>query len=128
MRMLECEMFPIAVILVTDEAEYYKLTKKAKTHDGYPGTGAACTISYSGGDQGVVALVVVGDYSESLPEEINSLLTHEAVHIKQFLFEEIGEDTIGAETEAYAIQYFSNYLIKEFWYRENKKDKVHEQS
>lgn len=128
MRMLECEMFPIVVVLVTDEAEFYKITKKAKVQDGYPGTGAACTINYSGGDQGVICLVVLGDTSESLPEEINSLLVHEAVHIKQFLFEEIGEERIGMETEAYAVQYFSNYLIKEFWYRENKKDKVHEQS
>ncbi len=123
MRMLECEMFPIVLILVTEEADFYKLTKRARTQDSYPGTGAACTINYSGGDQGVICLVALGDTSESLPEEINSLLIHESVHVKQFLFEEIGEDKIGAETEAYATQYFANYLIKEYWFRQSRKGK-----
>jgi len=123
MRMLKCEIFPLALVLEDDEKTFYKLTEKAKEAGAFPTAGAATTISYSGDGIGVIVLVALGDTSEDLEGETESILTHEAVHVKQFLFESIGEDHPGVETEAYLVQYLANYLIKEWHYRQIKKQK-----
>ncbi len=51
------------------------------------------------------------DYSWS---DVASCLAHEAVHVKQVLLEEIGEDSPGREEEAYIIQNTVLYLMEEY--------------
>lgn len=37
--------------------------------------------------------------------EVAALICHEAVHISDWIFEDIGEDKVGMETRAYLVQY-----------------------
>ena len=128
MRMLQCEFFPITVLLVDDEKEFLKLTRKvAPPGPTFPPPGAASTISFGTTQSATIAMVVLGETDELEDEEVESILTHEAVHVKQFLFESIGEEHVGVETEAYAVQYFSDYLIREWTYRQNRRAKKNEQ-
>jgi hypothetical protein len=108
---------------VTTEKEYSKLIDKETCPYDFPTWGTASTISFTGEHTGAVVLVSVGDTSDLEDEEVESILTHEAVHVKQFLFESIGEKTPGIETEAYTVQYFTDYLIREWHYRQSKKGK-----
>jgi len=123
MRMLKGEIFPFALVLVDNEEEFYKLTAKEEKAGPFPLPGAATTLNYSGDGIGSIILVALGSLEDSEPGEAESILTHEAVHVKQFVLEDIGEDNPGVETEAYFIQYIANYLIKELHYRQAKQAK-----
>jgi hypothetical protein len=122
MRQLKCEMFPVTLILVTDEKEYTQLLKKSACEASFPPSGEAITIDF-----GSIVIVVLGDVHDALELgyglEVDSILVHEAVHVAQFLFRYIDEREIGVEEEAYAIAYFATYLMKEWRYRQSKKPK-----
>src|SRR3970040_470244 len=103
MRMLKGEIFPFALVLVDNEEEFYKLTAKEEKAGPFPLPGAATTLNYSGDGIGSIILVALGSLEDSEPGEAESILTHEAVHVKQFVLEDIGEDNPGGETEGYFI-------------------------
>lgn len=131
MRSLHCDIFPVTLIFIDNETEFDRIMRKAQGSADmlaearcFPTPGCAHTIALSGNGIGLVTLVTLGDFSEVPEEDIESILTHEAVHVWQFLKEAIGEDTPGCETEAYAIQYFARYLIQEFHYRQDKRAKA----
>ena len=46
------------------------------------------------------------------PVEIYGLLVHEAVHCKQHVFENMGEDQPGAEQEAYLVQHIAQTFMR----------------
>ena len=97
--------------LVTSEKQFKRLTKKLGIYDSsYMPSGAlACCSIYE--EQGI-AIVCLKE--EAAPEEIISLLIHEAVHLWQAHCRWIGEDKPGDETEAYAIQKIASELIREY--------------
>lgn len=55
-------------------------------------------------DQGLVAVVCVGDVSRCSPVGVAALLVHEAVHVWQAFCEHAGEKSPSDEFEAYSIQ------------------------
>lgn len=44
---------------------------------------------------------------------VPAVLAHEATHVWQYAKEKIGEEKPGSEVEAYAIQYFTECMLKE---------------
>lgn len=55
--------------------------------------------------------------------QISAILAHEAVHVSDYIFENIGEDKPGMETRAYLVQYIlqqSLYSLDEFLKRKKK--------
>lgn len=67
--------------------------------------------------------VVCMDYPEDHPfEEVLGMLVHEAVHIWQNWCDHLGEHSPGAEQEAYAVQAFSQALVKAYmdWAKQTK--------
>lgn len=125
MRSLACELFPAVIILCTSEKQYHTIMIKADGRRGeFPEPGAA-SATYCGAEgAGLVVLVALGDTEGTTDREVESILMHEAVHAKQFIFEAIGEECPGAETEAYTIQYLADYLIGEWHYRKDRQSKA----
>jgi hypothetical protein len=84
------------------------------------GFGATCNIFHCQ-DGEKIALVCMGDTKGFTREEIYGLLTHEAVHIWQYVKEDINETRPGMEQEAYAIQAIAQSLMTS--YRDQKQAK-----
>jgi len=99
--------------LVTSEAEYIKALKDCgilNPSDWCPHHARTHTLKNKQGQAVcIVAIKVMGD-----PIETACLLVHEAVHVWQEYCEDIGEDSPGAEQEAYAIQAISQRLMTEY--------------
>lgn len=55
-------------------------------------------------ESGICCIVCMDGYQEHSPVEIAGLLVHEAVHVWQRYCESMGEESPGAEQEAYGIQ------------------------
>ena len=63
------------------------------------------------------AIVCVGNSRGKSREQIYALLTHEAVHIWQYIKENLGEDDPSHEFEAYAIQAITQNLTTAYFGR-----------
>ena len=72
------------------------------------------TAHYIDADSGFSCVVCMRGYEGRSPIEVAGLLVHEAVHIWQVYAERLGEESPGAEQEAYAIQCISQELMAEF--------------
>lgn len=55
--------------------------------------------------------------------QIAALICHEAVHVSDWIFEEIGEDKVGMETRAYLVQYIVQQTLYELDNYLKKRDK-----
>jgi hypothetical protein len=75
--------------------------------------GKGATTQFMTGPQGVSALVCIFDHSHE-PEQIYSLLAHEAVHIFQEIKDRMGEKSPSVEFEAYSIQAICQNLFYEY--------------
>lgn len=122
MRHLNCQIFPAKIVLIDTEEEFEVYMKKYPEFK-YPSWGTGVALALDSCQHGLILLVVLGDTTDIAERETESILTHEAVHAKQELFKAIGEKNPGKETEAYTVQYLSNYLINEWHYRKNKRNK-----
>jgi len=116
-RTLGYHMYPVELVYIDDEIEFHKIMTKFKDPIPFPPSGAAITIKYDTVSHGTIIIVVLGDYSDQLNSATDSILTHEAVHVWQFVKQAICEKRPGAECEAYAIQFYTRYLTNEFYYR-----------
>lgn len=126
MRMLESEFFPMRLMLVADEEEFEKLIEKLPKADlsygkYFPPRGSGVTIAFDT-PRGLIVLVAIGDLEELEDDEALSILTHEAVHVWQFTAKAMRVKNPDNETEAYAIQYYARYLVKEFRYHQGKRN------
>ena len=65
-------------------------------------------------DQGLGAVVCLGDVSRRSLVDVAALLVHEAVHVWQAFCEDIGEKSPSDEFEAYSIQSISHELLSAF--------------
>ncbi len=65
-------------------------------------------------DGKVTAVVCLKGWQGRNPIEVAGLLVHEAVHVWQEYADGIGEETPGAEQEAYAIQAIAQELMADF--------------
>lgn len=68
-----------------------------------------------GSHNAIVSLNVVACREKTLTQnQIRSLLSHEAVHVVQHLFEEIGEKSPGIESQAYFVQAVTQFLLNQY--------------
>jgi hypothetical protein len=87
----------------------------------FPGPHSAVTITAVTPQYGLVAIVAFGNYSNTTMIEVISTFFHEAVHVQQAVFRYVGGSDFSDETEAYGIEYYGRYLLKEYLYRKQKK-------
>lgn len=110
-----CPPMPFLCLVMTPD-ELAAVERKLGTCGAlFPASGAH-TLTYDRKDgRGITCVVAL---AETLAKrdliQIQALLVHEAVHIWQKHAADIGEDFPGAEQEAYAIQYLSEALLREF--------------
>lgn len=127
-EILTCEMFPVKLALITERDNFFEIADNLD-EDGFecaryfPPAKSAHTMAIEAHNMGLVILVTLGDPEDSAEEETESILTHEAVHVWQFVKKAIREKKAGIETEAYAIQYYARWLIQQFHYRQQQAKK-----
>lgn len=63
-------------------------------------------------DNGLTAIIAMPKPKGRSPEQIAGLLAHEAVHVAQELWENIGERRPGAEAEAYFVQMITQCCLQ----------------
>lgn len=117
-----CDLLPrISIALVHS-------SKKARRYLGQYGVDAelgsrgARTVSFSNGFE-TKNLVIMHDRGGE-PEQQYALLAHEAVHVAQRYFEDIGEEDPSEELRAYAVQAVTQHLVYEHrkWLKKSKKN------
>lgn len=100
--------------LVLTEKDFKSELKRMKmNHVDYiknPQSHAVCQF-FEGKDGKRIVLVCLREGMKFSAVEIYGLLVHEAVHIFQDWCEHVGENSVGKETQAYAIQSISQELI-----------------
>lgn len=105
--------------LVTNEAAYYRACEEFGVPRADHGTatdrGAAAVTFFKEQD---VAIVCILGWETKSGIEIAGLLVHEATHIVQRHFRDIGEHEPSDEFQAYAIQRVSQNLMESFWRKE----------
>lgn len=127
MQQLQFPIYPLFLIFIRDEEEYEKIATKmdnagADVRRSYPFPGEGCGITVSISTPYLfIVLVAVGDGDTVSYNEMVNIITHESVHVKQYLFESIGEKNPGLEVEAYTVQYIARTLIK-FYNKEVEKE------
>ena len=80
----------------------------------------ATTHFFTLGNKNRVAIVCVGNSRGKSREQMQALLTHEAVHLWQRIKEDMGEDRPSHEFEAYAIQTISQNLATAYFGRRKR--------
>jgi hypothetical protein len=109
--------------LCLSEKEFLKAMKylKIKRPPQWINDGATATTTIVTRPSGKkICVVSVKDWEGANPVGVASTLVHEAVHIWQEYAERIGEKVPGDEQEAYAVQWISHTLMKEFARRMKK--------
>ena len=101
----------------TSEKAYKKYMRKLAIAD-YPefvtsGAGAT-THFYTNDDCNRIALVCMTTRDDLVPAQYAAMITHECVHVWQEA-EELMRETVKGEVEAYAIQYFTQRMLEDFW-------------
>jgi len=115
------------LIFIDNEKDFYELTNRFNLNEGYsdsvqyPTEYAAHTMSFSLSGLGHAVFVTLGNTKNRSDQNIACVMAHEATHVKQFCLEYIGEENVGAETEAYMVEYFLQYLLSEIEWRKNNK-------
>lgn len=108
---------PVAIGFVPNKSAWKKSMKGLNCNEPWPMTnnsvGHTQWLHNSITGEAVI-LVSLTDKHERDAFEIISTITHEAVHVWQFLCQSIGEKSPGIEMEAYAIQHIAGELIKAF--------------
>ena len=102
--------------LCLSEREYLRVCRHLDFADPphWIGAGAARTHIFERGDR-LVAVVCMGDARlDKEPIQIAALLVHEALHVKQHLFDSMCEHTPSAEFEAYTVQAIAQELMYEY--------------
>ena len=111
--------FPGTYALCLSKKEYEQTLKQlnvvADPKTAWLIDGAAATTHYfvpESGGMARVCIVCLGDRAGKSVEQVNAILTHEAVHIWQEIRDMIGEDKPSREFEAYAIQGIAQELME----------------
>lgn len=118
MRWHHVKIFNYEYALCPNEKEWIRYWKKIgrKTIPTYLNSDARCTFFQTVNDGSSMprALVTISDSKDIGPIEIVTVLAHEAVHIKQDMCEQIGEDKISSEMEAYIVQVVLQDLLYDY--------------
>lgn len=104
------------LILCLKDKELQKVIKALTKHSVFfPESGAQCVTLTNENNGELCTVVTVSESAQKFPlVKVFGLLVHEAVHVWQAYAESIGEDTPGAEQEAYAIQAIAQELMLEY--------------
>lgn len=104
---LNMNLFPVHVALCISHKEWKGLMKRMGIKDqpnmlkGAPGR--ICTF-YKDSWMTLIIVIDPKQLKEATIVETAGLIAHEAAHAARFIFEHIGENTPGMETEAYIVQ------------------------
>ncbi len=102
--------------LCTTEAQYLKAAKTMGVTNPLAWLGPNANASMHSFTQGAKTACIVCmpiDKKRSF-NEVAGMLAHEAVHVKQDMFADIGEDKPGSEVEAYAVQNILFQLLESY--------------
>lgn len=103
--------------LVVDQAGMNAVCKKLRCPQVPPwvNPGAyATTHTFEKSGDAPTCVIGINDAGISDPIEVAAILVHEAVHVWQQHCRDIGETSPGEEQEAYAIQFISSRLMREY--------------
>lgn len=73
---------------------------------------ANATTHYLKSDGVLTCIITMHDPKSRPVEQVASMIAHEAVHVAQELWEQIGEDNPGREAEAYLVQYITQCCLQ----------------
>lgn len=109
---------PFHYALCTTEKGFKKALKKIELpknqHPEFVNDGKdACVWSFWSSSQRICLVTIRQDESYTI-EQIYSMLTHEAVHLFQYVHNDIGEKQPSIEFEAYSIQQITQNLIESY--------------
>lgn len=106
---------PVHIVLCTSEKEFLKEKKRRGIREEvqFLGKGAGASTHTWGNDEVQTCIVCIDIKVSSTKklEQVHALLTHEAVHVWQFIREQMGESNPSSEFEAYAIQSITQNLL-----------------
>jgi hypothetical protein len=102
--------------LCLSEEEYVRTLRQlsVRANGSWVSSGANATTHQFSREGGLACVVCLAKTEGRSGVEIAGILVHEAVHIWQAWCEFYGEDTPGAEQEAYAVQYLAHTLMQEY--------------
>lgn len=104
----------ITYCLVTNKKELRRVLKEnGIPKDDIEVKKRGARVSFVNFDEGALAIIQLPDSDHTLCEKIG-LLTHECIHIKQFVMKSIGEDRPSDEFEAYFVQDIVTDLVEDY--------------
>ena len=115
--------------LCLTEKDFHKELKRLELPkkdwpDFIKGSRSGATLHTFESDSGyLLAIVNLKDYKNRTDIEVFGLLVHEAQHLSDYCFEELGEAKPSSELKAYAIQSLSQRLMQSYKQQTSKKGK-----
>ncbi len=109
--------WPIHIGFTRDEEAFKREMKRLKVANAKfmpDETANAATIVLTGDNSYPCILITLGETKGRTMAQIAALIAHEAVHVAQQLWQHIGEQNVGDETEAYFIQWVTQSCLETF--------------
>lgn len=101
--------------------ELKRLNVAPNTWPDFTSEGCNARIHFFTKESKLLAIITFKPSLEHTPEQIYSLLTHEAVHLWQAIMKEVGEQMPSSEFMAYGIQTLAQRLFEEYNRQTRKK-------
>ena len=114
---IDAGQWPVHIGFTNNEAAFNKEMKrlKVKNADFLASDHAdASTVSLIGEKGSLCLIVTLGSCEGKTMAQVAGLIAHEATHVAQRLWEHIGEDNPGTESEAYFIQMVTQACLENF--------------
>lgn len=106
-------LVPVHYIFIPNEKVWNEVCKSFGRSLAYPKSGAACTVFNKPGECRCL-VTVLEDLPDTTPESITGLIAHEAVHVMQFVCENMGEEQPSLELFAYGVQRVYQNMLHEY--------------
>lgn len=118
---------PVKVIFTHSEKKLARIYRKfgITQSDAHNITSDARTTHITNGSDGYFIVYMKPCLDWSAAQDV-ALLAHEATHVMQYYFEDIGEESPGIEAQAYVVQFVTEYLVERH-FRWKKKRLEHTQ-
>jgi hypothetical protein len=111
-------MFPASFAFVQSEEEYLREMRRMKMREPVPWMKTEhshATLHWIEADDGLKLMLCLGITKGRTKPQVAGLIAHEAAHVAQRVAEYIGEEKWGAETEAYIVQWVTQYCLHRLW-------------
>lgn len=111
---LDMGQWPVYVGFTTSESAFKKELKRlgAGNTEFVKDDFADASTHFLHSDKGNhAAIIALKEKNDWVLDQVAALVAHEATHVAQWVFDCIGEDKAGKETEAYLIQYVTQHCL-----------------